>query len=179
MFSYQKTVSAFTALILLTAGFFTLTSMIPHRCNFSGEWKLNNLKTRDGNFLCIYDPSDRMWSKTMKIAEEANALTIQVSNSFPNLQVFSSREKLTFDGKESEVKHVGRSKKFTAKLSPDGRSMTVNSVVYCLIEGKNEEFKVTEIWKLMNGGNTIAVHYDVASISQGDRVEDREYDKVN
>jgi hypothetical protein len=31
----------------------------------------------------------------------------------------------------------------------------------------------------MNDGNTIAVHYDVASISQADRVEDREYDKVN
>jgi hypothetical protein len=114
----------------------------------------------------------------MKIAEQANALTIEVTNSFPNLPVVSSREKLTFDGKESEVNHRGRGKKFTAKLSPDGQTMTVNSLVYCLIEGKNEEFKVTEVWKLIDDGNAIAVHYDVASTSQGDRAEDREYDKV-
>ena len=74
--------------------------------------------------------------------------------------------------------HIHRSKKFTAKLSPDGQTITVNSLVYCLIEGKNEEFKIREIWKLINDGNAIDVHYDLAS-SQGSRTEDRVYDKVN
>jgi hypothetical protein len=69
----------------------------------------------------------------MKITEQTNAVTIEVSNSFPNLPVLSSRDRLTFDGEESEVNHLGRSKKFTARLSPGGQTMTVNSLVYCLI----------------------------------------------
>jgi hypothetical protein len=120
-----------------------------------------------------------MWSKRMKIAEQANALTIEVSNSFPNVPAVASREKLTFDGKESEVNRPGRIKKFTAKLSPDRKTITINSFVSCLIQGKNEDFEVTEIWKLINDGNSIAVHYDLASTFEGARTEDRVYDKVN
>ena len=182
MSCYQKIVSTFPgkkAVLLLTAAFFTLTSMTPHRANFSGEWKLNESKTEDGNFLCIYDMGDRMRSETMKIAEQADFLTVEVPNSSPDAALVTSQEKLTFDGKENEVNHIGRGKKFTVKWSGDGQTMTVNSVVYCDIDGKKEEFKVTEIWKLINEERSISVRYDLESTLIGERVMKRVYDKVN
>ena len=45
---YQKIVTIFAGkkpVLLLTAGFFTLTSMAQDRANFSGEWKLNESKS--------------------------------------------------------------------------------------------------------------------------------------
>ena len=56
--SYQKFVTIFAgkmSVLLLTAGFFTLTSMVPDRANFSGEWKLNESKSElVDSFLFAY-----------------------------------------------------------------------------------------------------------------------------
>ena len=56
--------------------------------------------------------------------------------------------------------------------------MIVNSVVYCDIQGKKEEFKVAEIWKLINDGRSISVRYDLESTLIEARVMKRVYDKV-
>jgi hypothetical protein len=170
--------------LLLTAAFFTLTSRAADRANFSGEWKLNQSKTVSGNFLCIYDVADRMWSKSMKISEEAEFLTINVSNSFPE-GLYQSHEKLTFDGKQSEVNFgtlpvtIGeKRKKFTVNRSGDGQTMIVSSVVYMDINGKKSEYNVTEVWKLIDGGKSISVRYHLKSTLTGERIETRLYDKV-
>jgi hypothetical protein len=57
---YQKFVTTFAgkkSVLLLTAGFFTLTSMAQDRANFYGEWKLNESKSelvKDHFPLCIF-----------------------------------------------------------------------------------------------------------------------------
>ena len=160
-------------------------NFVPYRASFSGEWKLNESKTVSGNFLCIYDVADRMWSKTMKIAEEAGFLTITVSNSFPEGR-YTSHEKLTFDGTQGVVNYstlpvtVGsKRKKFTVNRPGDGQTMTINSVVYMDINGEKSECNITEVWKLINSGRSISVHYDVASTLTGPRHEERQYDKIN
>lgn len=60
---YQKIVTIFTGkkpVLLLTAVFFTLTSMAQDRANFSGEWKLNVSKSEINLFpLCIFGGGDR------------------------------------------------------------------------------------------------------------------------
>ena len=96
------------SVLLLTAGFFTLTSMAQDRANFSGEWKLNESKSElVGQFpLCIFG-GDRMRSKTMKIAGQADFLTVDVASSSPDGALVTRQEKLTFDGKESEATYVG------------------------------------------------------------------------
>lgn len=171
--------------LLLTAALLTLTSMAAYRANFSGEWKLNQSKTVEGNFLCIYDVADRMWSKTMKIYQDVDFLTINVANSFPE-GLYTSHEKLTFDSKESEVNHGtfpvsngAKRKKFTVKWSGDGQTMTINSVVYMDMNDQKSEFNVVEVWKLINGGKSISVQSDLKSTSIGGRVMKRVYDKVN
>src|SRR5678816_3323015 len=147
MSCYQKLVATFAtnkSILLLTAVFFTLISMAPPRANFSGNWKLNETKSVRGNSLCIYDLADRMRSNSMKIAGYADSLTIDVVSSSPDGPLVTRRETLTFDGKESEGTLNRRGKTFTVKWSDDGKTMTVNSIVYLDINGEKQEFKVKE-----------------------------------
>src|SRR5579862_6645500 len=101
-----------------------------HHTNFSGEWKSKEAISMGGNIVCVYAQGDHMRSKTMKIAEQADFLTIEIPNPSPGAALATSQEKLVFDGKEreSQINH-GRDwgKKFTVKLSADGQTMTVNS----------------------------------------------------
>src|SRR6186713_839234 len=105
-----------------------------HRANFSGEWKSKESISTGGNIVCLYDEGDRMLSKTMKIAEQTDFLTIEVPNPSPGAALATSQEKLAFDGKESQINHGReRGKKFTVKLSADGQTITVNSIVYLMV----------------------------------------------
>jgi hypothetical protein len=132
--------------------------------NFSGEWKSKESISMGGNIVCTYDEGDRMLSKTMRITQQADFLTIEVPKS-PGAALATSQEKLAFDGKESEINHSPeRGKKFTVKLSDDGRTMTVNSIVHLMtavpfsINTQKQQFVyVTEVWTLSNDGNTITV----------------------
>ena len=135
-----------------------------HRANFSGEWKSKESISMGGNIVCSYDEGDRMLSKTMKIAEQADFLTIEVPNPSPGAALATSQEKLAFDGKASEINHGrGRGKKFTVKLSADGQTMTVNSIVHLMIDQKQVFVNVTEVWKLSNDGKSISVQTNAKS----------------
>jgi len=129
-----------------------------HRANFSGEWKSKESISMGGNIVCSYVEGDRMLSKTMKIAQQADFLTIEVPNPSPGAAPVTRTEKLTFDGKASEIDGgQGSGKKFTVKLSADGQTMTVNSIVHFPVAQKQESVDVTEVWTLSNDGKTISV----------------------
>ncbi|HTF27998.1 MAG TPA: hypothetical protein VK625_04090 [Flavitalea sp.] len=159
-----------------------------HRANFSGEWKSKESISMGGNIVCVYQEDDRMRSKTMKIAEEADFLTIEVPNPSPDTALATSQEKLAFDGKASEIDHgQGRGKKFTVKWSADGQTMTVNSIVHLglatpfNIDVQKQEFwYVTEVWKLSNDGKSISVQANAKSTTWGgERSWKTVFDKVN
>jgi hypothetical protein len=159
-----------------------------HRANFSGEWKSKESISMGGNIVCCYNSGDRMLAKTMKITEQANFLTIEVSSSFPGTTPVTSQEKLTFDGKASEI-NLGRErgKKSTVKLSDDGQTMTVNSIVHLMVatpyhvDVQEQLFVyVTEVWKLSSDGKSISVQANAKSTSWGgDRSWKTVFDKVN
>lgn len=129
-----------------------------HRANFSGEWKAKESISMGGNIVCTYNSGDRMLATTMKIAQQANLLTIDADGAFPGEAPVKTQEKLTFDGKASEIDHgQGRGKKFTVKWSADGQTMTVNSTVRLVIDQKQAMVYVTEVWKLSNDGKSITV----------------------
>jgi hypothetical protein len=142
---------------------------------FSGEWKSKESISMGGNIVCLYDEGDRMLSKTMKIAEQADFLTIEVPNPSPGAALATSQEKLAFDGKESEINQGReRGKKFTVKLSADGQTMTVNSIVHLTtvvpfsISTQRQFAYVTEVWKLSNDGKTISVQANAKTTLSGD-----------
>jgi hypothetical protein len=158
-----------------------------HRANFSGEWKSKESISMGGNIVCLYDEGDRMLSKTMKIAEQADFLTIEVPNPSLGAALATSQEKLAFDGKESEINHGReRGKKFTVELSADGQTMTVNSIVHLMtavpfsINTQKQQFVyVTEVWKLSNDGKTISVQANAkTTLSSDERSWKTVFDKV-
>ena len=159
-----------------------------HSASFSGEWKSKESISMGGNIVCTYNGGDRMLSKTMKIAEQADFLTIEIPNPSPGAALATSQEKLAFDGKESEINHgPGRGKKFTVKLSADGQTMTVNSIVHLMIPTPyhvdvQEQMLVyvTEVWKLSNDGKSISVQANAKSnLFGGERSWKTVFDKVN
>jgi hypothetical protein len=179
----KKLMTAFAGkkpVLFLFAGFFTLTSMAQDRANFSGEWKLNESKSEITQFpqWCIFG-GDRMRSKTMKIAAQADFLTVSVVSSFPDGALNTRQENLTFDGKASETTYVGTPReKSVAKWSADGQTMTVHSVRSLDANGGTADFKVTEVWKLINDRKSIFIQVNSSSIS-GENTMNLVYDKAN
>lgn len=161
-----------------------------HRANFSGEWKSKESIAMGGNLVCCYNSGDRMLAKTMKIAGQANFLTIEVSSSFPGTTAVTGQEKLAFDGKESEIQ-INHSrewgKEFTVKLSADGQTMTVNSIVHKMVPTPGHVdvqeqmlVYVTEVWKLSNDGKSISVQANAKSnLFGGERSWQTVFDKAN
>ncbi|HJP64546.1 MAG TPA: hypothetical protein VJ844_13960 [Mucilaginibacter sp.] len=155
------------AIILVVVIYFSVQAQQKNgtaRANFSGEWKSKESISMGGNIVCCYNSGDRMLAKTMKIAEQANYLSVEVSSSFPGTAPVTSQEKLAFDGKASEIDHgQGRGKKFTVKLSADRQTMTINSIVRLMIDQKQAFVYVTEVWKLSNDGKSISVQANAKS----------------
>jgi hypothetical protein len=149
-----------------------------HRANFSGEWKSKESIGMGGNIVCTYTEGDRMLYKTMKIAQQANFLSIEVSDPSPRSGPAKSHEKLTFNGKASVIDRApGFGKKFIVKWSADGQTMTVNSTVSLMSGLKQELVYVTEVWKLINDGNSISVQTNARSTLLG-RDNERSWNTV-
>ncbi len=134
-----------------------------HHANFSGQWKAKESISMGGNIFCSYDSGDRMVAKSMKIKEQSDFITIENLDS--DAASVASREQLFFDGRTSQISHSqGNKKTFSVKLSHDGKSMTIKSIVYFLtgtpykVNVQQQAFtKVTEVWKLSKDGKSIAV----------------------
>ncbi len=146
------------------------------RADFSGVWKTKESISMGGNIVCSFDSGDRMLANTMKISQQPTFLTIETSSSFPGEVPVAGIEKLTFDGKEAKIDHgPERGKKFSAKWSGDGQSLTVNSAVHLMIhkpykENPREQMLVyvTEVWELSNDGKSITVQAKAKSDSLGE-----------
>jgi hypothetical protein len=132
-----------------------------HRADFSGEWQAKESISMGGNIVCGYIEGDRMLYKTMKIAQQPNSLSIAVSDPSPNRGPAKSQEKLMFTDKAGEINSAPQFRKqFTVKWSADGQTMTVNTTVHVM---KQELVYVTEVWKLINNGNSISVQTNANS----------------
>jgi len=184
----------FCLIILLTGVIYFAVQALQkngtHRANFSGEWKSKEPISMGGNIVCVYEEGDRMLSKTMKIAERADFLTIEIPNPSPGAALATSQEKLAFDGKESEsqINHGWEwGKKFTVKLSADRQTMTVNSIVHLMVPTpsninvlKQAFFYITEVWKLSNDGKSISVQANAKStLFGGERSWKTVFDKAS
>src|SRR5688572_31024715 len=97
----------------LVAGAFVCllsAAAIIHAVNFSGEWTLNKEKSSFGEF------GENIAPKKLTINSADNSITIERLS--PNFQGedYTTKETLTFDGKETEiVMFANNKKKSTAK----------------------------------------------------------------
>lgn len=134
----------------LVAGAFVCllsAAAIIHAVNFSGEWNLNKEKSTFGEY------GENIAPKKITINGADNSITIErLSPNFEG-EDYTTKETLTFDGKESEsVLFASNKKKSTAKWSADGQSLLVNSIINFDVQGQMTEIKVEEVWKLTPEG---------------------------
>jgi hypothetical protein len=184
---------ALTFLIILLTGmiYFPLNAQPKKgtsRPDFSGEWKAKESISMGGNIFCSYDAGDRMVSKTLKIVEQGDFITIDNPNLDAAAPLATSREKLILDGKTRQIRHTqNNEKKCSVKLSNDGRTMTIHSIVYFMTATPyhvNEQMKaftnVTEVWNLSKDGKSISVTAKATSnIWNEERSWETVFDRVN
>ena len=135
----------------------------PHRANFSGQWQAKEAISIGGNIFCSYDAGDRMASKSMKIVERGDFLTIE--NPASNKTSVKNLEKMVFDGKTRQISLSKENRKaYSVNLSNGGQTITINSIVYFItgtpykVNVKQPAYTdVTEVWNLSNDGKSIAV----------------------
>jgi hypothetical protein len=164
----NRTYLLFSVLVLLGVFYFVIDEQRKNDTyitHFSGEWKAKEPISIGGNIFCSYVGGDRMNSKTMKIMEESNFLRIESPNTDSGAKQAINIEQLTMDGKESQINHgQGNEKKSSVKLSDDGQTMTIQSIVnfmtatpYHVDVMKKATTNVTEVWKLSNDGKQLTV----------------------
>lgn len=140
--------------------------------DFKGEWKLNEQKSELGQF-------GARAARKIKV-ESLDAAAISYERTTVNQQgeEVVRKEKLTFDGKETESVVFGNSKrKATAKWSADGQSMVIDALLLFDRDGQVTEIKSKETWKLAENGQVLSIESSSSS-SFGDNSMKLAYDKV-
>lgn len=151
------------ALLILAACLVTSTtfSQMP---DFNGSWKLNNEKSKL-NAEFSFAP------KEVIITQAGNDFTVEKHVNFQD-QEFTTKDKLTLDGKECiNPGFQDTQKKSTATWSDDKISLKVISK---MAMGDGGEMTITEVYK-MDGSNLIIE--SAASSSFGELNETMAYDK--
>lgn len=142
--------------ILMIALLFTGTTaaFMIRKADFKGDWTLNESKSNFG------ESRFRMAAAKLKVTTEGESITIESTRNTPNGDAMTTSEKLTFDGKASESTVFGSAKKSSvASWSASGDEMTIKSTVSGERNGQTFEFKITEVWKLLDDGKTLSIDY--------------------
>ena len=130
-------------MIGLSILFFMQVSAQSGSVNFSGNWALNESKSKFG------DAQFRMAASVLTVKQEGNTLSIDRTLNSPDGQEMKMTGKYTLDGKECENAGFMDSKtKSTVKWSADNKSITIASSTVFNMNGDNMVMKATETWTL-------------------------------
>ena len=132
--------------------------------NISGSWKLNDSKSKLNEQFSLSP-------KSMKVTQDGNTLVLAKTVVFQD-QANESTEKYTLDGKEcSNPGFMDATKKSTAVISADNKTITITSKVAM----GETEINSVEVFSL-NGDSL--VYESKSNSSFGDMVETAVYDKL-
>jgi len=143
--SDKKVINTARPLILvgLFILFFVQVSAQNGTINFSGNWVLNESKSKFG------DSPFRMAASILIVKQEGNNLSTERTQNSPDGQEMKTTGKFTMDGKECENSGFMDSKtKSTVKWSADNKSITIASSTIFNMNGDNMEMKASETWML-------------------------------
>jgi hypothetical protein len=169
MLPLKKTAFLLSAAVLMIC---TAATVNAQNANLSGEWNLNEGKSELGQF------GGRMAPKKLKIEGQADAISFERFSTNQNGEAVTTKDKLSFDGKETESTVWGNSKKkSTAKWAADGKSLNVNSTIMLDRNGEMTEIKVAEVWKLSDDGQSLTLE-STSNSSFGTNTMKLVYDKA-
>jgi hypothetical protein len=138
-------------LFFVGVAFLSAFMLKPAAADFSGKWKLNEGKSELGQFANF---------ATRVIETEQNADAISISRTAPSFDGndMTTKERLTFDGKEVESAFIANSKrKAVASWSDEGKTLKITYSFVLDFNGESNEIKGTEIWTLSADGKTLTV----------------------
>ncbi len=118
--------------------------------DFSGQWALNRDKTDFGEL------SENSAPLEISVKQDKISITIQRLSKNKDGETKNYSEKLSFDGKVSQIMIQQISKLAALKWSDDG-SMLVETAQY-KDPSANIEYKGTETWELSDNGATLTVN---------------------
>jgi hypothetical protein len=144
-----------TAGQLISVGLFILFSVQVSAqngtVNFSGNWALNESKSKLG------DGPFKMAASTLNVNQDKNNLSIEKAMSGPDGQEMKMTAKYTMDGKECKNQGMmDMQTESTVTWSDNKKSVTIASITILTMNGDNIEMKATEIWKL-DGDKTLKI----------------------
>jgi hypothetical protein len=137
--------------------------------NFSGSWSFNESKSNMGEGF-------RMFSQKLTITQDEKSFKLERSFTGQDGEERKTTETYTLDGKESVNPVFNTSKKSTANLAADKKSLTVSSVMVFEMNGEKNEIKTLEVYKLSDGDKTLSIDSQSTS-SMGERKATLVYDK--
>lgn len=130
-------------LIGISVFFFAQVSAQDGTINFSGNWTLNESRSKLG------DGPFKMAASTLTVKQEGNNVSIERAMTGPDGQEMKMTGKYTLDGKVCENSGMMDMKtKSTVTWSDDKKSITIASSTIFNMNGENNEMKSSEIWKL-------------------------------
>jgi hypothetical protein len=157
-------------LVCLTLLFTAQLSAQNGTINFSGNWALNESKSKFG------DGPFRMAASIVIVKQEGNSLSTEKTQNSPDGQEMKITGKYTMDGKECENSGFMDSKtKSTVKWSADGKSITIASSTIFNMNGDNMEMKASETW-MLEGDKTLKIE-TTTSMPDGEMKTSLVYDK--
>lgn len=162
----------FKRFFLLAGTLFFLSASRAGNVDYSGQWALNESKSEMGQFANIVPPK-------IENSQRPDSLLISRTNkSFDGSSEYKFSETLSFDGKEKETAiPPGNSKrKSSAKLSDDGKTLTITYLLIMEFNGDPFEVKGTEVWTLADDGKTLNIT-NSSSSSFGENVYKAVYEK--
>ena len=159
--SFRKKLLLKTSLLLAAAAIVVLSSatVLNAPPDFSGEWKLNESKSQMGQF-------GRAAAKKIKV-ESMDAQGISYDRTSTNQagEDVVRKEKLSFDGKETESTYAGgfgnAKRKASAKITDD--ALIIDATTKFDRDGQEIEIKSKETWKLSDGGQTLTIESNSTS----------------
>ena len=150
--------------------FFVQVSAQNGTVNFSGNWVLNESKSKFG------DSPFRMAASILIVKQEGNNLSTERTQNSPDGQEMKTTSKYTMDGKECENSGFMDSKtKSTVKWSADNKSITIASSTIFNMNGDNIEMKASETW-MLEGDKVLKIE-TTNSMPDGEMKTSLVYDK--
>lgn len=148
----SKPIIRIAVMALLLSG--TTAAFILRKADFNGDWTFNEGKSKlgEGRF--------RMAATKLKVSSEGETISIERTSNTPNGETMTTTDKLTFDGKAAESTVFGGMKKSSvASWSANGEELNIKSTISGERNGQTFELKVTEVWKLIDGGKALSIDY--------------------
>jgi mannan endo-1,4-beta-mannosidase len=127
------------------------------RADFSGLWVLDEDRSDFGKFGAGMAPA------RLEVAQQGNELSVKTTRVVEYGDDQVTEEKLALDGTPSNSTFMNSPRVSTARVSPSGDEIVVDSVVTVPWVAPGAKFASTDTWTMRDGGKTLSIQRHASS----------------